>query len=75
MINAGYLAILAGLVFGLVFIWQGVGAAFIVLAFSLLGWLIWGAITLVRRAVTGEIDMEAVKQLLSMIFSGTRRRN
>ena len=73
MTNLKYFGILAGLAFGLVWVWQGVGAAFIVLSFALLGWLVEVAISIGRRAASGEINMEAVKQLISAVFSGARR--
>ena len=62
-----------GLIFGLVWVWQGIGAAFIVLAFALLGWLIGFAVWMGGRAASGEIDMNAVKQLISTVFTETRR--
>lgn len=73
MTNFKYFGILAGLVFGLVWVWQGVGAAFIVLAFALLGWLVEIAISIGRRITSGELNMGAVRQLIAMIFSGARR--
>ncbi len=48
-----------GLIFGLVFFWQGVGPAFAVLGFILVGWLI-------GMVVTGRID------LIGWAYSRTR---
>ena len=73
MINPGYFGILAGLVFGLVLVWQGAGAAFAVMGFALLGWLVGLAVLVGRRAAAGEIDIDALKQLIAMLFSGARR--
>ena len=73
MTNLKYFGILAGLVFGLVWVWQGVGAAFIVLSFALLGWLVEIAISIGRRIASGELNTGAVRQLIAMIFSGARR--
>ena len=73
MTNLKYLGILAGLIFGVVWVWQGVGAAFIVLAFALLGWLVECSVSIVRRIMSGELNMGAVRQLIAMIFSSARR--
>ena len=58
-----------GLLFGLVWVWQGVGAAFTVLAFTVLGWFIAYAVLIGKRAAAGEIDMGAVRELISTVFS------
>lgn len=50
-----------GLIFGLVFFWLGVGPAFAVLGFMLLGWLI-------GMVVTGQID------LIGWAYDRTRRQ-
>ena len=62
-----------GLIFGLVWVWLGIGAAFTVLAFAVLGWFIGFAVLMGKRAATGEIDMDAVRELISAVFSETRR--
>ena len=41
-------SITAGLIFGLVWVWQGIGAAFIVVGFAVLGWLIGFAVWMGR---------------------------
>ena len=66
-------SITAGLIFGLVWVWQGVAAAFIVVAFAGLGWLIGVAVWLGSRAASGDIDMNTARQLISTLFSDTKR--
>ncbi len=66
-------SVAAGLVFGLVWVWQGVAAAFVVLAFALLGLLIGLALWVAGRVASGEIDMNVIKQLISLVFSENRR--
>ena len=66
-------SITAGLIFGLVWVWQGIGAAFIVVGFAVLGWLIGFAVWMVGRAASGDIDMSTVRQLISTLFSDTKR--
>ena len=63
------LGVIGGLIFGVVLIWQGIGAAGIVLLFALLGalvglgaWLWWGIIN-------GDVDTEAIRNLVGTIFS------
>ena len=73
MSSTKYFGILGGLIFGLVWIWQGAGAAFIVLAFVLLGWLIGLAFRMGNRVASGEVDLDAVRQLIAMVFTSSRR--
>ena len=63
------LGVIGGLIFGVVLVWQGIGAAGLVLLFTLLGaligvgaWLWWGMIN-------GEVDTEAIRKLVGTIFS------
>ena len=63
------LGVIGGLIFGVVLIWQGIGAAGIVLLFALLGalvglgaWVWWGIIN-------GDVDTEAIRKLVGTIFS------
>ena len=58
-----------GLIFGLVWVWQGVGAAFTVLAFAGIGWFIGFAVLTGKRVAAGEIDLAAVRELISTVFS------
>lgn len=67
------LGVAAGLLFGLVWVWLGVAAAFIVLAFALLGLVIGLAVWIGGRVTSGEIDMAVVRQLVAMVFTDTRR--
>lgn len=73
MFTPQYFGILGGLIFGLVWVWQGAGAAFVVFAFVLLGWLIALGIKLVNRIASGEVERDAIRQLISIIFNGVRR--
>ena len=62
--------LLAGLIFGIVLIWQGAGAAGLVILFTLLGSLVGFVLWLVWRMYTGEIDGQTLRALVQIIFSG-----
>ena len=65
--------LIGGLIFGIVLVWQGAGAAGIVLLFSLLGWLIGTIIWLGWRLYTGQIDSQTVRALFEIIFFNRNR--
>jgi hypothetical protein len=69
MTNIRYFGVLTGLVFGLVWVWLGVGAAFVVMSFALMGWLIAVAIWVAGRIGSGELDLDALRKLVSTVFS------
>ena len=58
----------AGFVFGIIVVWEGAGAAGLVLLFSIVGWLIGVVVWLGWRAVKGELDTEAVRRLTEAVF-------
>ena len=74
MPKAILVGLVAGLIFGLVVVWQGAGAAGVVLLFTLLGLLVGLAVWLGWRAYTGQIDAESVKSLIVTIFSNRTRQ-
>ena len=65
--------LIAGLVFGVILVWHGAGAAGLVLLFTLVGLLIGVAGWVVWRVINGEVDAETVRNLASTIFIGRRR--
>ena len=65
--------VIAGLVFGVILVWHGAGAAGLVLLFTLVGLLIGVAGWVVWRVINGEVDAETVRNLASTIFFGRRR--
>jgi hypothetical protein len=65
--------LIAGLIFGVVLVWQGAGAAGLVLLFAIVGWLMGVALWLGWRFATGQLDMEAIKSLVGTIFSDRGR--
>ena len=58
----------AGFVFGIIVVWEGAGAAGLVLLFSIVGWLIGAVVWLGWRAVKGELDTEAIRRLAETVF-------
>lgn len=65
--------LIAGLIFGIVLVWQGAAAAGMVLLFSFVGLLIGLLIWLGWRLSTGQLDAEAIRALIEVIFSNRRR--
>ena len=74
MLNAKTIGVLLGILFGVVWVWQGVGAAVLVLLFAALGWLVGFVIWWIGRMVAGEVDVAAIRDLVSVIFSGRAGR-
>ena len=58
----------AGFVFGIIVVWEGAGAAGLVLLFSIVGWLIGVVVWLGWRAAKGELDTEAIRRLTEAVF-------
>jgi hypothetical protein len=73
MIGPRLIGLLGGLVFGLVLVWQGVGDAFIVLALATAGATIGFLVWIVGRVTNGEIDLNALRDLIAAISSGRTR--
>ena len=65
--------LLAGLIFGIVLIWQGAGAAGLVILYTLLGSLVGFVLWFGWRIYTGEIDGQTLRALIQIIFSGRQR--
>ena len=65
--------LIAGLIFGVVLVWHGAGAAGLVLLFTVVGLLIGAIAWLVWRIINGEVDAEDLRNLASTIFIGRRR--
>ena len=66
--------LIVGLIFGIVLVWEGAGAAGLVLLFTLVGWVIGVIGWLVWRIINGEVDVGALRNLADAIFSGRSRR-
>ena len=64
--------LMAGLVFGVILVWHGAGAAGLVLLFTVLGWLIGVIGWLVWRIINGKLDTETLHNLASTILMGRR---
>ena len=65
--------LIAGLIFGVVLVWHGAGAAGLVLLFTVVGLLIGAIGWLVWRIMNGEVDAEDLRNLASTIFIGRRQ--
>ena len=64
--------LMAGLVFGVILVWHGAGAAGLVLLFTVVGWLIGVIGWLVWRIINGKLDTETLHNLASTILMGRR---
>ena len=65
--------LIAGLVFGVILVWHGAGAAGLVLLFTLVGLLIGVVGWVVWRVINGDVDGETLRNLANAIFVGRRR--
>ncbi len=65
--------LIAGLVFGVILVWHGAGAAGLVLLFTLVGLLIGVVGWVVWRVINGDVDSETLRNLANAIFVGRRR--
>ncbi len=68
-----FAGLIGGLIFGVVLVWQGAGAAGLVLLFTIIGLLVGLALWLGWRLYTGELDSEDIKALIGIIFSNRTR--
>ena len=64
---------LAGLLFGVIFVWQGAADAFIVLTFTAVGWLLGFAVLAIRRLVEGQVDPNDIRSLFGNVVNGRDR--
>ena len=74
MVNARTIGLLVGFLFGVVWVWQGAGDALLVLLFAAIGGLVGFVVWVIGRIATGELDMEALRELASMLLSGRKGR-
>ena len=65
--------LIAGLIFGILIVWQGAGAAGVVLLFALVGWLISCLVWVGWRVSTGQLDLHTLRALIEVIFSNRTR--
>lgn len=74
MINWKTAGLLLGILFGVVFIWQGAGDAGLVLLFGVVGWLVFAIAWFVARVIRGDVDLAAIRELIAAITSGRTGR-
>ena len=72
-LGARTLGAIAGVLFGVVFIWQGASDAFLVLLFALLGLMIGFSVLLVRRLIAGDVDPADIRSLFGDVVRGPGR--
>ena len=65
--------LVGGLIFGVILVWQGAGAAGLVLLFTLVGWLIGLALWVGWRLSTGQTDLQTLRALIEVLFSNRPR--
>ena len=65
--------LLGGLIFGVILVWQGAGAAGLVLLFTLVGLLIGFVAWLGWRLSTGQVDLQTLRTLIDVIFLNRNR--
>ena len=65
--------LLGGLIFGVILVWQGAGAAGLVLLFALVGFLIGLALWLGWRLSTGQVDLQTLRALVDVVFLNRNR--
>ena len=63
------LGVIGGLIFGILVIWQGLGAAALVLLFVLVGAILAVSIRLWWGIQNGDVDTEDIKKLVGAIFA------
>jgi hypothetical protein len=74
MRNAVLIGIVAGLLFGVVLVWEGAGAAGLVLLFALIGLLLGVLGLVVVRIFRGDVDTAELKSLVSSVMNGKSTR-
>ena len=65
--------LVGGLIFGVILVWQGAGAAALVVLFTLLGLVVGFLMWMAWRLVTGQVDVHALRALLDVIFLNRNR--
>ncbi len=71
MANHITIGALGGLLFGIIVIWQGAGAAGLVLLFTILGLLLGAAVQFGQRILSGEVDLESLREMMATISGRT----
>lgn len=66
-------SLIAGLIFGVLLVWQGAGAAGLVLLFAIIGLLVGLALWLGWRIATGDLDADSLREIFIVIFSNRTR--
>lgn len=74
MKTAILIGIAAGLLFGVILVWEGAGAAGLVLLFALIGLLIGVLGMVVVRILSGDVDGAELKSLFSSVMNGKSTR-
>ncbi len=65
--------LIGGLIFGVILVWHGAGAAGLVLLFTFIGVLIGGVLWLGWRLFTGQLDAQTFRALIEVIFLNRSR--
>jgi hypothetical protein len=65
--------LIGGLIFGVILVWQGAAAAGLVILFTLIGLLVGFVMWLAWRVATGQVDVQAVRALIDVIFLNRNR--
>lgn len=65
--------LIGGLIFGVILVWQGAGAAGLVILFTLIGLLVGFVMWLAWRVATGQVDVQALRALIDVIFLNRNR--
>ncbi len=73
MLRPPLVGLAVGFVFGVILVWEGAGAAGLVLLFTLVGWLIGAAVWLGLRLIKGELDTETIRILAEAVFRSSPR--
>lgn len=64
MRGAMLIGLIGGVIFGIVLVWHGAGAAGLVLLFSVVGWFLGVVAWLGWRIATGDIDPQELRRIL-----------
>ena len=65
--------LIGGLIFGIILVWQGAGAAGLVLLFTFIGLLVGTVLWLGWRLSTGQLDAQTLRALIEVIFLNRSR--
>lgn len=65
--------LIGGLIFGVILVWQGAAAAGLVVLFALIGLMVGFVMWLVWRVATGQVDIQALRALIDVLFMNRNR--